>query len=44
VQLLSIWMAKRILEGCAATAQAEECQLVGPSIPVLVAERTTTMS
>jgi YQGE family putative transporter len=38
VQLLSIWMAKRVLKGCAAMAQAAEGQPTGTPMPVLAGE------
>ncbi|MCX6927585.1 MAG: hypothetical protein NT154_30910 [Verrucomicrobia bacterium] len=38
VQLLSIWMAKRVLNGCAATKQAGEGQPAGTPVPVFAAE------
>jgi hypothetical protein len=38
VQLLSIWMAKRVLKGCAAMAQAAEGQPTGKPMPVLAGE------
>ena len=38
VQLLSIWMAKRVLQGCAAIGPAGEDQPAGTPIPVLAGE------
>jgi uncharacterized membrane protein len=38
VQLLSIWMAQRVLKGCAAMAQAEAGQPSGKPMPLLAAE------
>lgn len=34
VQLLSIWMAKRVLKGCAATEQAGKVAPAGTPIPI----------
>ena len=38
VQLLSIWMAKRVLKGCAELALAAESKPAGTSMPVLARE------
>jgi YQGE family putative transporter len=42
VQMLSIWMAKRVLRGCAAATQAGGCKSNGAPIPVLVGGPATS--
>jgi YQGE family putative transporter len=38
VQMLSIWVAQRVLMGCGATALAKEDLLLAPPLPAMVAE------
>ena len=44
VQLISIWMARRVLKGCAAAAPAGEGEPTGAPIPVLATGPATTQS
>ena len=38
VQMLSIWMAKRILKGCTSSEPDRQDQLIAAPIPILVGE------
>jgi hypothetical protein len=44
VQLLSIWMAKRVLKGCAEASPAGEGGPTGVPIPVLATGPAATLS